>query len=448
MKRLFGTDGIRAVAGESPLDPATMRRFGRALARVLHDERGHDCRVAFGRDTRESGPWLRDAVARGLVAEGAEAIEVGVISTPGLAHVVQTEGFDAGVMISASHNPFRDNGIKVFDHHGVKFSDSAEQAVERWILDEGIEDPGDGAIEVPLQPELVQSYIRHLESVIDTGSRFHDARIALDCGNGAASEIAPEVFRHLGAEVVVFGNEPNGKNINLACGSTHLEKLSRAVGEANCDLGIAFDGDADRALAVDREGRVVDGDHILYITGRRMHREGRLRGDAIVATIMSNLWLEQRLEQEGIALHRTKVGDKYVLERMIEEDLVLGGEQSGHIIFREHANTGDGILTGLLLLDTLLSGDEPLEQIIEGITPCPQVLLNVRVRAKPNLREHVKIGPAVERVEQALRGTGRVVLRYSGTEPLARVMVEGNDAEAVRTHAEKLVELIRGDLGA
>jgi len=448
MKRLFGTDGIRAVAGESPLDPVTVRRFGLALARVLQEVRGHAGRVVFGRDTRESGPWLRDAVARGLVAGGAEAVDAGVISTPGLARAVQTAGFDAGVMISASHNPFRDNGLKVFDHNGLKLSDTVEQAVERWILDEGIEDPGEGEIEVPLQPDLLQSYISHLETVIDTGSRFHGSRIALDCGNGAASEIAPEVFRHFGAEVVVFGNEPNGKNINLACGSTHLDKLSRAVGETGCDLGIAFDGDADRALAIDRSGRVVDGDHVLFVTGRHLHRQGRLRGNAVVATIMSNLWLEQRLEQEGITLHRSKVGDKYVLEQMIESDLVLGGEQSGHIIFREHATTGDGILTGLLLLDTLLSGDETLEQIVEGITPCPQVLLNVRVREKPDLREHDKIGPAVHGVEEALRGTGRVVLRYSGTEPLARVMVEGNDAEAVRRHAEGLVDLIRGELGA
>ena len=448
MKRLFGTDGIRAVAGESPLDPVTVRRFGLALARVLRDVRDHDCHVVFGRDTRESGPWLRDAVARGLVAGGAEATDAGVISTPGLARAVQTSDFDAGVMISASHNPFRDNGLKVFDENGIKLSDTVEQRVEALILDEGIEDPGEGAIEVPLRPELHESYVRYLEGVIDPGDRFRDVRVALDCANGAAFEIAPEVFRHFGAEVVVFGNEPSGKNINLACGSTHLDKLRRAVGETGCDLGIAFDGDADRALALDKQGRLVDGDHILYLAGRQMHREGRLRGDAIVATIMSNLWLEQRLKQEGISLQRTKVGDKYVLERMIEENLVLGGEQSGHVIFRDHATTGDGILTGLVLLDTLTAGDESLEQIIEGITPCPQVLLNVRVREKPDLREHEKIGPAVERVEEALRGTGRVVLRYSGTEPLARVMVEGESAAAVREHAESLVELIRGELGA
>jgi len=447
MKRLFGTDGIRAVAGTPPLDPPSVRRFGLALARVLENRCGRPCRVVLGRDTRESGPWLRDAVAAGLFAGGASAVDAGVITTPGLAGVVRADGFDSGVMISASHNPFDDNGLKVFDDRGVKLSDGLEQRVEQLILDGEFDDPGECTADLPMRPELLTSYLGHLENLLPARDRFRGVKVALDCANGAASHIAPEAFQHYGAEVVTVGDGPNGRNINLDCGSMHLEAVARAAAEGGCDLGIAFDGDADRALAVDRRGRVVDGDHMLYILGRRLHREGRLRGAAIVATIMSNLWLEKRLAEDGIELHRAPVGDKYVLERMSEENLVLGGEQSGHIIFREHATTGDGILTGLLLLDTLLEEDRPLEQILDDITPFPQVLLNVRVKSKPDLREHATIGPAVRTVEQALADSGRVVLRYSGTEPLARVMVEGCDADSVRGHAEGLVRLIREELG-
>jgi len=278
--------------------------------------------------------------------------------------------------------------------------------------------------------------------------RFRGLRIALDCANGSAAAVAGEVFRHQGAEIVELGVTPDGRNINLGCGSLHLEALAQRVRAASCDIGIAFDGDADRALAVDREGRMVDGDHILFIAGRRLQREGRLRGGAVVATIMSNLWLEKRLAAEGIGLRRTAVGDKYVLEGLLEEDLVLGGEQSGHVIFREHASTGDGIVTGLLLLDALAAGSETLEVILDGIVPCPQVLLNVRVRTKPDLLRHARIGPVVERLERELGSAGRVVLRYSGTEPVARVMVEGEDEQLVRRHADQLAGLIRQELGA
>jgi phosphoglucosamine mutase len=447
MKRLFGTDGIRAVAGTAPLDPPSVRRFGLVLAQVLEEVKGRPCRVVLGRDTRESGPWLRDAVAAGLFAGGAEAVDAGVITTPGLAGVVRADGFDSGVMISASHNPFGDNGLKVFDDNGVKLTDDLERQVEKRILDEGSDDPGENGVELPMRPELLTSYLGFLEQVIPTRDRFRGVKVALDCANGAASHIAPEAFKHYGAEIVAVGDGPNGRNINLGCGSMHLETVAHATTEGGCQLGIAFDGDADRALAVDRRGRCVDGDHMLFILGRRLHREGRLRGGAVVATIMSNLWLEKRLGETGISLHRTAVGDKYVLERMSEEDLVLGGEQSGHIIFREHATTGDGILTGLLLLDTLLAEERTLDEILDDITPFPQVLINVRVKDKPDLREHPTIGPAVRGVELALADAGRVVLRYSGTEPLARVMVEGSDAETVRGHAEGLVRLIREELG-
>jgi len=443
MKRLFGTDGIRGIAGSAPLDAPTVRRFGAALAEVVPGRR-----IVLGRDTRESGPWLRDAVTAGLASRGASTVDAGVISTPGLAHIVRGHGFDAAVMISASHNPFRDNGLKVFGHDGVKLNDEMERRIEGLILDGdagAIPDADCGPTE---NPALTRGYIEHLESVVTPRGRFRGVRIVLDCANGSASEIAPEVFRHHGAEVVAIGDRPDGRNINLDCGSLHLDALGREVTTRGFDLGIAFDGDADRALAVDRRGRIVDGDHILYLTGRRLKRAGRLRGNAVVATIMSNLWLEKRLAEVDVTLFRAPVGDKYVLERMIGEDLVLGGEQSGHTIFRDHATTGDGILTGLLLLDTLVEEDEPLERILDGIVPFPQVQLNVAVDDKPDLRTHPSIGPVIDEVERSLNGSGRVVLRYSGTESLARVMVEGEDADTVRGHAERLARVIEDALGS
>jgi len=444
MKRLFGTDGIRGVAGRSPLDPPTVRRFGAALAGVLDGTGTADHRVVLGRDTRESGAWLTDAVAAGLTAHGIDAVDAGVVSTPGLAYLVRDGGFDAGVMISASHNPFEDNGLKVFAADGRKLPDAVEQHIERAILDDGIADPGEGR-GASDGTALTRSYIRHLEGIVASG-RFDGLRLVLDCANGSASAIAPKVFSDLGAAVEVLGASPDGRNINLGCGSLHLDGLAARVIGGGFDAGLAFDGDADRCLAIDRHGRIVDGDHILYIAGRRLKRRGDLRGDALVATIMSNFWLEERLMAEGIRLHRAPVGDKYVLERMVDEDLVLGGEQSGHVIFREHATTGDGMLTGLLLLDSVLAGDETLDTILDGITPYPQVLINVRVGAKPDLRAHPAVGPAVAEIERVLEGRGRVVLRYSGTEPLCRVMVEGRDRDEVQGMADRLAAVIRQTL--
>ena len=447
MKRLFGTDGIRAVAGEAPLDPPTVRRFGAALAEVLESAGGDgETRVVLGRDTRESGPWLRDALVAGLSSRGAAVVDAGVITTPGLARVIRQEGFAGGVMISASHNPFEDNGLKAFGADGAKLSDALEVRIERRMIDEGIADPGDASAAAPLDDSLVEHYVEHLARVLGPDGRLADLRLVLDCANGAACAIAPRVFRSHGALVEAIGVAPDGRNINLDCGSLHLDLLSHAVRERSASVGLAFDGDADRCLAVDRRGRVADGDHILFVAGRRLKRRGELRGNSVVATIMSNFWLEERLGREGIELRRTAVGDKYVLEEMVEHDLVLGGEQSGHVIFREHATTGDGILTGLQLLDALADGP-PLEEILDDITPYPQVLLNVKVREKPDLRAHPRIGPAVREIEAALDGHGRVVLRYSGTEPKARVMLEGQDPQRIHEMAERLAALIAMELG-
>jgi phosphoglucosamine mutase len=448
VKRLFGTDGIRAVAGEIPLDPATVRIFGAALADVLSAAAGRPPRVVMGRDTRESGPWLAGAVSTGLASRGAEAVDAGVITTPGLAHIARTGPFEAGVMISASHNPFEDNGLKVFGHDGTKLPDEIEKKIESRILDNGIGDPGPTDRAAAEDGSLLRGYVEFLESAIVPRGRFSGSRLLLDCANGSAAAIAPEVFRHHGAEVFVRGAEPDGRNINLGCGSLHLGGLADEVRVRRLDIGIAFDGDADRALAVDRTGRVVDGDVILYLLARGMKRKGTLTGEAVVATVMSNFWLENRLHDEGMRLLRAPVGDKYVLERMITENAALGGEQSGHVIVRGRASTGDGILTGMLLLEALLEEDAPLERILDGIVPSPQLLLNVRVREKPDLFRHPVIGPVVREIEGRLTGTGRILLRYSGTEPLARVMVEGNDEESVRGHAERLAALIRKEIGS
>ena len=445
-KRLFGTDGIRAVAGASPLDEPTVRLFGLALAKRLA-RNGAPARIVLGRDTRESGPWLRDAVAAGILAAGGEAVDVGVITTPGLAWIVRHDAFDAGVMISASHNPFADNGLKVFGADGTKLPDALECEIEALILDSGAADPGASANGWRAGEKLIEGYVQHVSASV-TPARLDGLRIALDCANGSASELGPKIFRALGAEVHTIGIDPDGRNINLDCGSLHLDQLAKFVAEKGCDVGLAFDGDADRCLAVDRRGRMIDGDAILFITGRELKRRGELPGDAVVATIMSNFWLEERLRAEGVELHRAKVGDKYVLEQMHDNNLSLGGEQSGHVIFREQATTGDGILTGLRLIDAVLGSGESLDQIIDGIKPYPQELINVRVNDKPDLRAHPVIGPAVEDVERQLGDSGRVVLRYSGTEPLVRVMLEGKDPTRIRALTEQLAAVIEKTIGS
>lgn len=446
MKRLFGTDGIRGTAGTYPLDPPTVRRFGVALGSAMRDA-GRRGDVLLARDTRESGPWIRDAVAAGLAAVGVAARDAGVLSTPGLAWVVQRGDHDAGVMISASHNPFRDNGLKVFGPDGFKLSDALEAAIEARILDRVSDDPGESAASVADAPECARAYLDWLGGFLPA-DRLAGLRVVLDCANGAASAFAADAFRGWGATVTTLGVDPDGRNINEGCGSLHLERLGEAVAASGADLGLAFDGDADRCLAVDARGRTIDGDAILYVLARSLARKERLNGNAVVATIMSNYWLESALRDEGIALHRTAVGDKYVLERMLADGLSLGGEQSGHVIASEWATTGDGVLTAAMLVDALLDEGRSAAEIVDGIRPYPQRLINVPVREKPDLRAHPTIGPAVAAAEAALEGMGRVVLRYSGTEPLARVMVEAREPALVDEHVTALARRIEDELGA
>jgi phosphoglucosamine mutase len=444
-KQLFGTDGIRGVAGEYPLDPATVYAFGLALGRDLTAAHT-DPEVLIGTDTRESGPWIAAMVAGGLAAGGVRVRYAGVITTPGVAYLTRSGSFVAGVMMSASHNPYQDNGLKVFSHSGYKLPDEEETVIETGILGlnaAGVK-PRPAALEV--DPGLDRQYLEYLLSTATV--RFDGIRLAIDCGNGAASDLAPALFRCLGAEVTVLNAAPDGRNINLGCGALHVEQLREAVLAGGAGFGVAFDGDADRAIFVSGSGRIVDGDSVLLACARALHDAGRLRGDLVVATVMSNLGLERALNGLGIRMVRTPVGDKYVLEEMLRLDAVIGGEQSGHVIFREYATTGDGLLTALRLLETAVRAGAGLDQLTADLEIYPQMLINVRVKQKKALTELPAVADEIRRCEQTFGGAGRVLVRFSGTEPLARVMVEGPDLEQVEHFTARIADAIRREMGA
>ncbi|MGP8244672.1 MAG: phosphoglucosamine mutase [Bryobacteraceae bacterium] len=444
-KELFGTDGIRGVAGEAPLDPATVYALGVSLGQEAAS--AHPApEVVIGVDTRESGTWLAGLVAAGLAAGGARVRFAGVITTPAIAYLTRTGPFAAGVMISASHNPYRDNGIKVFDHSGFKLPDAEEHRMEQAIfrLREIVAAPRPLALEA--DPALDRDYLASLESTVAV--RFDGLHVALDCGNGAAYRLGPELFTRLGARVTAFAAEPNGQNINLNCGATHVEPLRHVVIEARADCGVAFDGDADRAIFVSSRGKILNGDAMLLAAARALRARGKLPGDLVVATVMSNLGLEQALAAGGIRMLRTPVGDKYVLEEMVRTGAVLGGEQSGHVIFREHATTGDGLLTALKVLEISQSFQYDLELMTADLEIYPQKLVNVRVREKKELTELPAVAREIRAAEAAFAGAGRVLVRFSGTEPLARVMVEGPDPERVEQFTESIAAAIRKEMGA
>lgn len=451
MKRLFGTDGVRGVAGKFPLDEKTVIRIGEALARTLM-KNGRAPRVVIGRDTRASGPEIEAALTRGIESQGGSVDRGGVLTTPAIACVTKTLGYDAGVVISASHNPYRDNGIKVFSAEGFKLPDALEMEIERQVLDgppaEGAPQAGDGAGGRHIDAGALQeTYLDALRAAVPPGTSFAGRRLILDCAHGAASALAPRLFKSLGAEVVALNDAPDGSNINEGCGALHPDRLGSEVARQGAWLGLAFDGDADRCLPVDATGRVLDGDYVLCLVARDLRRAGRLHGDATVGTVMTNLWLEQALKQDGIKVVRAAVGDKYVLEEMQRGGFVLGGEQSGHVIFLERATTGDGLLTGLMLMELLQRTGQDLAAWASTITPCPQILVNVPVRERPPLETHPVIGPAIAAEEKRLEGRGRVLVRYSGTEPKARIMVEGEPRAAVEDAVGRLKSVIEGAIG-
>ena len=441
-RELFGTDGIRGIAGEYPLDSKTVTAVGSALGEWIVAG-GRERQVVIGMDTRESGPALASEIAGGLAGSAVGVDFAGVTTTPGIAYLAKTGPFSAGIMISASHNPYRDNGIKVLGHSGYKLPDELEETLEGSIFAsrEALEP---AAVELSVDEELDRGYIDHLASTLPDGLR--GLRLIADCANGSASRLAPELFTRLGARVEAIGDAPDGRNINLNCGSLHLESLREAVARSSADLGVAFDGDADRALFVSASGRVVDGDAVLLITARYLKAQGKLPGNVVVATVMSNLGLERALAAHGIELVRTPVGDKYVLEEMLRRGAVLGGEQSGHVIFHEWATTGDGMLTAIRVLEVMTSAGESLDQLASELTVYPQKLVNVRVKERKPLEQLVPVRDEIRAAEAAFGDSGRVLVRFSGTEPLARVMVEGADARMVNDWTERIAAAIRSEL--
>ncbi|MGH9174804.1 MAG: phosphoglucosamine mutase, partial [Vicinamibacterales bacterium] len=417
-----------------------------ALIRALGAPAARSVRVLIGRDTRESGEWIAEALIRGLSSEQSSAVSVGVLPTPAIAFLTRAEGFDAGIVISASHNPYGDNGIKIFSGRGEKLDGAFESRIEQLVGHGGWSN-APGATPPLTAPELPGRYVAHLRNILRDAGPLAGSRLVVDCANGATTTIAPALFRALGFDLVTIGDEPNGRNINLNCGSTHLEPLRAAVIQQSARLGVAFDGDGDRALFVDRRGSTVDGDAILLLAAKQLLREGRLPGSSIVATVMSNIGLEHALREHGIGLIRAPVGDKYVMEEMLKRGLALGGEQSGHIIFADHLFTGDGIGTALQVLRIMVATGRELDELAGELVTYPQVLINVRVRERTDYMTIPAIADSIRDVEQRLEGHGRLLIRYSGTEPLLRIMLEGKDDAEIREWANEIAESVREQLG-
>ncbi len=447
MAELFGTDGIRGAAGQYPLDPPTIERIGYSLARELTKRCNRSPQIVVGRDTRESGEWIEAALARGARSASAELRFAGVITTPGVAYLARALQADAGVVISASHNSYEDNGIKVFSASGRKLDDEAERAIEQSLRgDESVRQVTSESATAP-EASLKEKYLAFLRDEVGAGLSLKGLKIAIDCANGAAYELAPKLFSALGADPVVINANPNGRNINLDCGSPHPEGLQRTVVEQKTDLGLAFDGDADRLLMVDERGDLVDGDQVLFIMADYLASKGRLAGGRVVATVMSNLGLELALAERGLQLARTAVGDKYVLEELLRGGGSLGGEQSGHIIFPEISLAGDGMITALEVLRALAERNCSLSALASAYTRFPQVTVNVRVSRKPPFDAIPPIREAISAVEKEMDGRGRLIARYSGTENLARIMVEGEDEAAIRRYAEHVARVIAEQIG-
>ncbi|HEY7191576.1 MAG TPA: phosphoglucosamine mutase [Vicinamibacterales bacterium] len=447
--KLFGTDGVRGKAGEAPLDAATIRRLGAALVRAMRQGQASasapGLKFLIGRDTRESGEWIERELAFGVRSQGGTLTSAGIIPTPAVAYLTPRMGYTAGVVISASHNPFEDNGIKVFSGAGEKFTEALEQLVESIVADTSWKMPAGEPAPVE-QVDLRSEYIAHLVEILPREARQAGLRIAIDCANGATTTVAPRLFEELGFDVHLIGNQPDGRNINLRCGSTAPEALSSLVNEDGYRLGIAFDGDGDRAIFVDANGAIVTGDAVMLMCAKRMKQEQRLPGDAIVATVMSNIGLELALKDAGIDMFRCPVGDKYVMEEMMKRGLALGGEQSGHIIFSEYLFTGDGLATALNVLRTMARTGRELADLASELTSYPQVLLNLRVGKKADLRTIPSVATVMDAVEAKLAGHGRLLVRYSGTEPLLRVMLEGRDESELREWGQEIVDAAKAAL--
>ena len=443
--RLFGTDGVRGTPGEPPLDERTLARLGAAVVR-MHSGAGASVQVLIGRDTRESGEWITAQLARGIESETGSVTDGGLLSTPAVAFLTRDGEFDAGIVVSASHNPFRDNGVKVITGDGEKADDDLEARITALVTDETWAVP-DTPVPSVESIAFSESYSAHTSRILNGVTVPADLRIAIDCANGATSQLAPAVLRGLGLDPIVLHDRPDGRNINLDCGSTHPEHLARVVVEQGCRLGAAFDGDGDRVVFVDHRGTLVNGDAVLLIAARRLAAAGRLPREAVVATVMSNIGLEHALRADGIAVHRCSVGDRLGWAEMNRRGIALGGEQSGHTIFADHLATGDGLATTLVIVRAVIETGRELADLAADLVPLPQVLVNVRVRQRTALAKLLEVSRLIKKAERDLVGKGRVLVRYSGTEPLLRIMIEGPDQEAIQRLAETIAARVRVDLG-
>lgn len=448
MARLFGTDGVRGVANTPALSVELAMQLGQtATALMAEDTHGRRPLAVIGLDTRRSGEMLAAALAAGICSAGGDVVRLGVVSTPAVAFLTRTLGADFGVMISASHNPAPDNGIKFFSRDGFKLPDEVEDRLEAIMREgDGPRPTGEGVGIMIDDPGAVDDYIRHIVKTCPVPS-LRGLRVVVDCANGAAYELSPTILRRLGAEVIALNTSPDGLNINDNCGSTHMEALQRAVVAYKAHVGIAHDGDADRCLAVDEQGNLVDGDQLLAICGLALKRHGKLAANTVVCTVMSNLGLDMLLRQEDIKWHKTRVGDRYVLEEMLRNGACLGGEQSGHIIFLEHNTTGDGVLTAVQLLGVMQETGKPLSELAGQMERFPQMLENLHIERRQGWDTNPRIAHAISAAQSALGETGRVLVRASGTEPLIRVMLEGRDLEVLKRHAATLKEVIVSELG-
>ena len=448
MKKLFGTDGMRGEAGAFPLDEKTVMTAGKSLARQLREKLSREPRFVTGRDTRESGDWIEKAFHAGAVSEGAHCESAEIITTPGVAFITKEFGFDAGIVISASHNPFQDNGIKIFSPSGKKIDPETEREIERDIFDNSqMSDVRcQMSVDSSRAAEFQESYLNYLAGEFENLS-LADFKMVIDCANGAASDLAPKLFERFGAKISVFNCQPDGRNINENCGSLHIENLQKQVLEERADFGVAFDGDADRSLFVDEKGNLADGDAVLWVMAQYLEEHGKLHNRKVVSTVMSNIGLEIALKSKNIELLRTAVGDKYVLEELLKTNSTIGGEQSGHIIFPSRSLVGDGMLTALFLLEAMYEKGKSLSEMTEGFNRYPQILVNVKVREKKPFEEVAEIARAAGEIERDLENKGRLLLRYSGTENLARVMIEGENQQEIERQANLLAKIIKTNLG-
>ncbi|AWV89494.1 phosphoglucosamine mutase [Bradymonas sediminis] len=453
-RKLFGTDGIRGVANKYPMTPEISVRLGQAIAHHFKQDNrlkrapGHHPRILIGKDTRLSGYMFESALAAGITSMGADVQLVGPLPTPAISFLTTSMRADAGIVISASHNGFQDNGIKIFGADGFKLPDAEEALLEQMVLSDSLKGVESGDIGKAMRiDDAGGRYIVFLKNTFPKELSLEGVRVVIDCAHGAAYRVAPDVLRELGADVFTLGNEPNGTNINFKCGSTYPEATIQRVRETRADIGICLDGDADRVILVDENGEVVDGDTILALAAMTMAQQGKLAKNTLVATIMSNIGLEIALKKRDIAMVRTAVGDRYVVEKMREDGFNLGGEQSGHLIFSDHTTTGDGMLAALQVLAILQREQRPLSEFRKLITPYPQVLVNVKVREMPDLAELTDFQNHLAAIEEKLGDEGRVIVRYSGTEPKARVMVEGPELKLVEAYAEELAGYLRREIG-